>query len=962
MSIATRWAGGARWAAAIAILGTSLVLGATAEASPQYTMDCTSCHTMPPTDSGTTKKNPATGAIPGNHLQHAGSAASSCVVCHDSGVLSYGNSHRNKAIELVDGFGYTRKVGGFLNQTSVPPNPLGTCATAACHSNGKGVFSVTPAWGKVTPFAAPGDCSQCHGVAPATGSHPTTGSKHAAYFGTGTGSCAKCHADHEAEAKPFSHATSAGQRSIEVKFSGGGSFAGNQCANLYCHSNGKGSYTPPTWGGALDCAGCHGDAASDTLSGRHAKHVNNAAFLGTSYGCVECHAGTVTDNSTIGNFTNHVNQTADVSGANVGTPAAGTCATSYCHSDGKGTQKSVNWVGVDTLDCKGCHGSDAAPDFASAAGEPNYLNAGADQPRANSHKNHVVGAADCQNCHSSTTDNGTAIKAGSPHTNGSVQVVQGNGKSFTIAGQSCSSVSCHDGGGILTAVPAAKWGASLGCIGCHGDASTLSSNAHAKHVNVTTGKGYACDTCHNLTVTGSSSFANKALHGDSSVEVAGASVTTYTAATKTCAASCHLSAAPQWNVAGSGACGTCHNALSTTGGLIGTNAHNAHFGATYGPGFSSTAAASCSNCHTSDTAATHADGSLNLAAGRSANGTCVDCHKQNTNWTTGRVSCESCHSTSGGALSVIGGLTAPDKTLAATAGHGKGGIAQACVACHDNTSSHISGVAGDNKRLLPVMIGATNTECNYCHEDSGKVSGAAFNVKAHQAAGLGSKCADCHNPHGTANSMMVNANINGTAVSFTGNNTFANGGRTGVCQVCHTTTEYFTKAGEPQATHVDSTTNCLDCHAHNPATGLAFMANGACDACHGYPPAPRVTNTAVSFGVLGNWTSARFEDYSGGGGAHVVAAHIPKDAKAADGWVNCIACHSGGPAAHARALPLRNNVENVTVLVDPQYRFSDDAFISYTGASLVSGGTNRTGTCFNVSCHFKPSPQWSIEK
>ncbi|HBA90214.1 MAG TPA: CxxxxCH/CxxCH domain-containing protein [Geobacter sp.] len=952
-----------RWAAGFAVLGLSLVLGGRAEASPQYTMDCTSCHTMPPTDSGTTKKIAATGAVPGNHAGHAGSAASSCVVCHNADVLTYTNSHRNKSIELSDGFGYTRKVGGFLNQTSVPPNPLGTCATAACHSNGTGASRpvatnrATPAWGSAAIDKTAGGCVTCHDVAPATGNHPTVGTKHASYFGTGTGSCVKCHSDHYNEAKPFAHATSAGQRNIEVKFATGGAFAANQCSNLYCHSDGRGSYTPPTWGGTLDCSGCHGTATTDTLSGAHAKHVNNAAFLGTSYGCVECHSATVSDNSTIADFNNHVNSSKDLAGAHVGTPVAGTCSTAYCHSDGKGTNKTIAWSSVTSLDCKGCHGSAAAPDFASVAGEPNYLNAGIDQPLANSHKNHVTAAADCQNCHTATTATGTSIKAGAPHTDGTAQVAAGPGKSFDIAGKSCSNVSCHTGGGILTGVAAAKWGDSLGCVGCHGDASTLSSNAHAKHVNVTTGKGYNCQTCHSQTVSGSSTIVGKAYHGDSAVEVVGASVT-FTSADKSCATSCHLSATPQWNNVATGACGTCHNALSNTaGGLIGTNAHNAHFSAGYGPQFSSTAAASCSNCHTSNTAATHADGTLQLVAGFNAIGTCNDCHKQSVNWTTGRLSCESCHSTAGGALSVISGVTAPDKTLAATAGHGKAGVAQSCQACHDNTASHISGVAGDQKRLLPALTGAANTECNYCHQDSGKVTARTLNMQVH--VGTANTCAACHDPHGTTNSLMLRTTLGSTSgVTFTGSD-FVNGSGTGVCQACHTGTTYF-KQGVAETNH--PTTGCLDCHAHNTASGTAFEPNRECDSCHGYPPAPRQTTTAVTFGVQGNWSTARFEDYSGGGGAHVVAAHIKKDAKPSEGWANCLPCHFGGAANHAKAMPFKNHVDNVTVKIDPSLRFSDDAFATYTGAKLVNDGTNQTGTCFNVSCHFRPSPQWSIEK
>ncbi|UPU36703.1 CxxxxCH/CxxCH domain-containing protein [Geomonas paludis] len=959
----TKYGGHCFMVLALLVLTLMQLSAGKAQAAPQYNYDCSFCHTMPPLDSGTVKKDPNTGAVPGNHAGHATSAVNSCVTCHGNQVGGYAMGHRNKTIEVADGVGYSRKIAaGFVNQTSVPPNPMGTCSTAACHSDGKGTLRATPAWGSAA-LTVPGGCSACHSVAPATGNHPTAGTKHANYYGTGVGSCGKCHTDHSVQAKPFSHATSAGHRAIEVKFATGGTFASNQCSNVYCHSNGRGTYTPPTWGGTLTCAGCHGDATSNTLSGNHAKHVNNAAFLGTSYGCVECHSSTVSDNSTISNFNNHVNNAKEVAGSKVGTPVSGTCSTSYCHSDGKGTMKSVTWTGSTALDCKSCHGSDAAPAFASVAGEPNYSNAGSDQPRANSHENHVASAADCASCHADTTVNGTSIKAGTFHTNNARDLKAGNGKNFTLVGNSCSAVSCHSGNGIVAGVPDVKWGASLGCNGCHGDAETLTTNAHAKHVALT-GKAYACDTCHASTVSGSSSFANKALHGDASVEIAGAQVTTWSGTTtKTCATSCHMSATPQWNNLASGACGTCHTALSnTTGGLIGSAAHAQHFTANYGPKFSSTLATSCSNCHTSSTATTHVNGTLNLAAGMNKIGTCTNCHKQSTNWTTGRVSCESCHSTAGGQLSVIGGITAPDKTLAATKGHGKAGIAQACSACHDNTSAHISGALGDQKRLLGVLVGATNQECDYCHTNPAKVTGAALNVKAHKAAGLGSKCSDCHNAHGTANTMMVNATINGTAVSFTGNNTFANGARTGVCQVCHTTTQYFTKAGQPQAAHVDSTTNCLDCHVHNPATGLAFVAPGGCDACHGYPPAPRQTLSAITFGVQGSWSSARFEDYSGGGGAHIVAGHIKKDAKASEGWANCLPCHKGSDASHARALPIRTHVESVSVEIDPQFRFSNDTLATYTSATLVSGGTNKSGSCFNVSCHFKPTAKWSIER
>lgn len=191
---------------------------------------------------------------------------------------------------------------------------------------------------------------------------------------------------------------------------------------------------------------------------------------------------------------------------------------------------------------------------------------------------------------------------------------------------------------------------------------------------------------------------------------------------------------------------------------------------------------------------------------------------------------------------------------------------------------------------------------------------------------------------------------------FDANNADNIAGCNGICQSCHPI-EQSTKAGS----HF-STTSCLQCHKHNPSDGLAFVPNGACvacDTCHGYPPAPR--NLAV-FNVRGAWVDAKLENYSGGGGAHLVAAHLSKDlilTGTDDDWIPCLPCHYGGKKSHLRALPLRNNVENISVEVDPQYRFSNDRFIVYTSSKLVSGGGNRSGSCYNVNCHFKSSPKWS---
>jgi hypothetical protein len=68
-------------------------------------------------------------------------------------------------------------------------------------------------------------------------------------------------------------------------------------------------------------------------------------------------------------------------------------------------------------------------------------------------------------------------------------------------------------------------------------------------------------------------------------------------------------------------------------------------------------------------------------------------------------------------------------------------------------------------------------------------------------------------------------------------------------------------------------------------------------------------------------------------------------------------CHLG--ATHAQGL---SNVipGNVQVIVDPKYKFDSQLPITYTGKQ--TGSPLNTGTCFNVSCHFKAPPRWSTER
>ena len=118
------------------------------------------------------------------------------------------------------------------------------------------------------------------------------------------------------------------------------------CSTNYCHSDGRGATVSVGWSaGPLSCTSCHkGDQPGNAIaSGKHTAHVDNAAVLASNFGCIECHASTLSSNSVIGNLSRHANRMADYSGARAGsyTLATGQCTASYCHSDGKGGAPAV---------------------------------------------------------------------------------------------------------------------------------------------------------------------------------------------------------------------------------------------------------------------------------------------------------------------------------------------------------------------------------------------------------------------------------------------------------------------------------------------------------------------------------------------------------------------------------------------------------------------------------------------
>jgi len=700
------------------LFGIVSLSAALALAAPQYDVQCDDCHTMPPLDSASGERDPATGAFKGNHQGHAASDAASCARCHGAGVLNYATGHRTKTIQVQGninnsplGASYSR---GFFNQTSVPPAVLGTCNNVNCHFE-----SLTPSWGS-SLFAGAGDCARCHGTAPNTGNHPVAGSKHGTYYGTGTASCLKCHPDHLGEAKPFAHATSAAHRGVAVRFNSspnsGGSYSGSglgflpsqhkasfgSCFNLYCHSNGTGGApnVVPTWGASLDCKGCHNSntaSGAPMTSGKHGAHVNNAATLGTNFSCADCHARTVQNDTAIADTSRHVNGFADFSGVRGGrtySSATGVCSTVYCHSDGKGTYKDMTltgWKSAATLDCKGCHGSAAAPAFSSVAGEPNYPNGGAGQPRANTHQAHVTGAGACYECHVSTVDS-TGKLTGSAHTNGSVDVsfntgIAGPSATWTSGTKTCSGIACHsDGTSVATGVTTGGtivWGStSSGCTGCHNYPPSYATgspkaNSHQGHL------AYGCNSCHvnttsdGVTITGSQYHLNKVYDV---APGAGASFAyTFSTSGGSCSSiSCHQGGNAKWGVVMN------HTAALSSGVILMVLDNEDH-----GPGFGITE--NCVLCHSADLPTQHA-------------GQCALCHA---------------------------GTSPPADSFGATAWN------QTCQqgACHP--TMHAAMTANHNG-----IYDGTSASCDRCHD-----------TQSGDFPGSGDNCSRCHSPAFTAASV-----------------------------------------------------------------------------------------------------------------------------------------------------------------------------------------------------------------
>jgi predicted CxxxxCH...CXXCH cytochrome family protein len=187
------------------------------------------------------------------------------------------------------------------------------------------------------------------------------------------------------------------------------------------------------------------------------------------------------------------------------------------------------------------------------------------------------------------------------------------------------------------------------------------------------------------------------------------------------------------------------------------------------------------------------------------------------------------------------------------------------------------------------------------------------------------------------------------------------------CNACH--------GFPPSASHnVTTDTACNSCHNNvKPgvvvtSTNAIFVDNmlhmnqiveGSCTSCHGYPP----VRSMVGRGTNASYSSARLQNYSGGGGVHDIAAHLlptVKESNVSGGMFGpCVTCHPSNQHNQANATFGGFSTTFVQVVVDAKFKFDKNRPIVYNGKR--SGTSKTSGTCSNVECHMQKSPVWSSE-
>ncbi|MBI5191143.1 MAG: CxxxxCH/CxxCH domain-containing protein [Nitrospirae bacterium] len=918
---------------------------------------CTDCHTMPPSA--------------GDHeiSAHKGAGArDDCAVCHYNyaamtnvtSASRWLTGHSNLTMDIYTSNHVANKVfsapydkgikggyyKGYRNSSTLwedkTPNANNVCAATYCHGAGD-----SPVWGVGTA-----SCGSCHGVStpPAGGKHGShtngyVGYKDSSNATTYNFGCYKCHDEgtvgHSSGPSSANQAAAVGfdNRTAPFNPSGsytpGGSTAGTDgtfnwtngtCASLYCHSDGKGGYTNPTWNGTLaaNCLGCHKNNKASgggniMATGKHTEHVNNADANLATYGCVKCHNATVSADRTLSDKSKHVDGTPNVAFDTLnpsGSYSSPDCSTAYCHSTGQSTPsyQTPDWNTGAALTCDGCHGVEGV---ALSAGAPEYANASTSNRNTfNSHDKHALADADCVNCHGQTVDGAKAIVASSRHIDTFRNVSFAKGGTYNTTLKRCDNTDCHG-------TTEMRWGGSLpaSCQSCHSDMGAGTNGSHGntgKHDRHTNAYGYACEVCHaTKNATGNTSHAGgdvsskhaaqvffnrsatvwtaiqyggggssfKYLQMDSAFGLSGIAPI-YKPATTASAQSDPISLNRKWT---EGRCENvwCHSNANPMGGAM----QYAQFA-----NWSASEATTCTSCHGGP--GTYAAVSLSAK------------HKMHAGTDRYSYACSECHN--------------------ATVGSGNSPVT--------DLTKHVNAVKDVGFDGTNVSGSYTGPNCStlYCHGDgNGGTGGAAWN-------GAATTCTSCHAYSALATSKHDEHLAGGNLASFR-------------CGDCHKVTVQTnnTTINYALGKHVNSTKD-VSFKAMGSYTGF-YTASRTCrnSYCHSSGQA------TPSFRTAADWSGATAYGCAschGADSAFLAPSGEPNYANVSTATRNAFNSHSSHVTASTDCARCHNTTVDASQAVLAGGKHLDTA----RDVSFAKGGTynNTSKRCNNTDCHGTTQMRW----
>jgi len=939
---------------------------------------CGTCH-------GTDTTNAPTG---GSHSRHAlsvnGGVGMLCNSCHG---MSVNMTHVDGAVRwYLDRTNPVFGANATYNNTSsgsiagLAPRNNGadyrSCNNVYCHSEVQGAGGIgepTGAYKSVTWGDNTLTCGGCHKNmatdAAATGSHV----KHANSGGTNMNlSCGYCHQD--GGSGSLNHADNL----LYVNFTSyvGGTYSNNgrtagsaagygTCSATFCH----GTAPSPTWGsGSLTCDACHGassdKALSPSWSGRHATHYNystppstyNATLSDLSvatkyrFNCTHCHDADSTKHS-LKPYSSSAYARVFFGITSAGTAArrgkylygaaqgatdngfkytAGSCNTSYCHSDGKKglpLVQSLTWITAPTTgsNCLYCHDGKS---ITSTASQLSPLH----DRHMNPTRNGMIGTGNgfnCVDCHAQiiTNTNNTTIGNKTKHVSGMLDYSGAKANNnFNSSTKECSNVYCHSNGNpnaiVFVSMTGSKvWATGFSaittCNKCHGrttatgypdyangGASTATSNLHAGHMSGLTDT-LACADCHRktgdtLTINKFRPYSTTHLSGGPNVHFNTAKTYIGTKANVatvgfqvTCSGIvCHGQGAPVW-----GASTTAHQCQKCHGSRVTAFATFSSPQVAPGYGSDGTDTSMTKKLPTDPRVGAHQRHLVSSAI--SAPIKCGECHVSVTNIRSGNH-----WNYSTATLTFSGRATANGHTPTVSR---TGGIIS-CSSTNCHTGKYNSGTTITpfwNMTGLVKETGTTVAQCTKCHAmpPSGYASHPAALSGSAAISTIYGSCGSCH------------TNLSNSATNV--GNAFTD-----------------------KTQHINGTMN--------------FVAN--CDGCHAYD----LTGGGTT------WTPA----LSGGAGTGAHIKHIafiksrlsivsltPSGQTFGTGETAavCGTCHTNTGSEHD------NGSRQIT--------FGTGGTMNTMGAgysgsmSLLLGGTNpsfNTGgkTCSNIMCHYATTPNW----